>query len=185
MTAAEWDKAFGTDGYTIYTASYSNQSNTCELRYMQGLSSVQMDADSMYYFDASQKGSLICYFVSGNKVEKQEVKSSEDGYEFMYYISQYSGVCSLFNGYFSEFTYDTAKGAYVFQSKKGDDAIETNSPLEGWMHKVVYAEVKIVNGKLAYVYVEDKDGNKETTKFYNYHATKVTLPQTTESAETK
>lgn len=185
VTAAEWDKAFGTDGYTIYTASYSNQSNTCELRYMQGLSSVQMDADSMYYFDASQKGSLICYFVSGNKVEKQEVKSSEDGYEFMYYISQYSGVCSLFNGYFSEFTYDTAKGAYVFQSKKGDDAIETNSPLEGWTHKVVYAEVKIVNGKLAYVYVEDKDGNKETTKFYNYHATKVTLPQTTESAETK
>ena len=185
VTAAEWDKAFGTDGYTIYTASYSNQSHTCELRYMQGLSSVQMDADSMYYFDASQKGSLICYFVSGNKVEKQEVKSSEDGYEFMYYISQYSGVCSLFNGYFSEFTYDTAKGAYVFQSKKGDDAIETNSPLEGWTHKVVYAEVKIVNGKLAYVYVEDKDGNKETTKFYNYHATKVTLPQTTESAETK
>ena len=39
--------------------------------------------------------------------------------------------------------------------------------------------------KAGYVYVEDKDGNKETTKFYNYHATKVTLPQTTESAETK
>ena len=53
---------------------------------------------------------------------------------------------------------------------------QTENKLRPSFASYVKVELKIVNGLVAYVSVEDSSGNKENTKFYDFGTTAITLP---------
>ena len=89
-------------------------------------------------------------------------------------LLNYSCMCPNFAEFFAEFTYDETKKSYVYAGK----GIRTNDYFltGGSYADYVKVELKIVNGLVAYVSVEDSNGNKENTKFYDFGTTTITLP---------
>ena len=174
VDAAGWAKAFNPASYNNFTAlAYYDSIKIYLVQKSTGTSGFFGEKDThdedMYLY-TSADGKYMG--MSGGEVaEWPEGYYMRDG---MPVLLNYSCMCPNFAKFFAEFTYDETKKSYVYAGK----GIRTNDYFltGGNYADYVKAELKIVNGLVAYVSVEDKDGNKENTKFYDFGTTAITLP---------
>ena len=174
VDAAGWAKAFNPASYSNFTAlAYYDSINIYLVQKSTGTSGFfgeKDDPDYDMYLYTSADGKYMG--MSGGQVaEWPEGIYMRDG---MPVLLNYSCMCPNFAKFFAEFTYDETKKSYVYAGK----GIRTNDYFltGGTSADYVKVELKIVNGLVAYVSVEDKDGNKENTKFYDFGTTAITLP---------
>ena len=88
-----------------------------------------------------------------------------------------------FSEYYSEFTYDEARGAYVYEG----DGITVPRTLFGGAATLKYIELKFVGGYLAFSHWKDgSDGETHdyTYYYYDYGTTVVEIPELTQSLPT-
>ena len=174
VDAAGWAKAFNPASYSNFTAlAYYDSINIYLVQKSTGTSGFFGEKDThdedMYLY-TSADGKYMG--MSGGQVaEWPEGIYMRDG---MPVLLNYSCMCPNFAKFFAEFTYDETKKSYVYAGK----GIRTNDYFltGGNYADYVKAELKIVNGLVAYVSVEDSNGNKENTKFYDFGTTAITLP---------
>ena len=174
VDAAGWAKAFNPASYSNFTAlAYYNSINIYLVQKSTGTSGFfgekdTHDEDMYLYKNADGK---YMGMSGGQVAEWPEGIYMRDG---MPVLLNYSCMCPNFAKFFAEFTYDETKKSYVYAGK----GIRTNDYFltGGNYADYVKVELKIVNGLVAYVSVEDKDGNKENTKFYDFGTTAITLP---------
>ena len=175
VDAAGWAKAFNPASYSNFTAyAYYNSINS----YM-----VQKAATTMGFFGMVGDNAEDVYCFEGEDgkymgMSGGQVSEWPEGYymrDGMPVLLNYSCLCPNFAKFFAEFTYDETKKSYVYAG----EGIRTNDYFltGGISAHYVKVELKIVNGLVAYVSVEDKDGNKENTKFYDFGTTVVKLPE--------
>lgn len=174
VDAAGWAKAFNPASYSNFTAyAFLASPNIYMVQKSTGISGffgVKDDPDDDMYLYTSADGKYMG--MSGGEVaEWPEGYYMRDG---MPVLLNYSCLCPNFVKFFAEFTYDETKKSYVYAGK----GIRTNDYFltGGNYADYVKAELKIVNGLVAYVSVEDSNGNKENTKFYDFGTTAITLP---------
>ena len=174
VDAAGWAKAFNPASYSNFTAyAFLASPNIYMVQKSTGISGffgVKDDPDDDMYLYTSADGKYMG--MSGGQVaEWPEDYYMRDG---MPVLLNYSCLCPNFAKFFAEFTYDETKKSYVYAGK----GIRTNDYFltGGNYADYVKVELKIVNGLVAYVSVEDSNGNKENTKFYDFGTTAITLP---------
>ena len=174
VDAAGWAKAFNPASYSNFTAyAFLASPNIYMVQKSTGISGffgVKDDPDDDMYLYTSADGKYMG--MSGGQVaEWPEGYYMRDG---MPVLLNYSCMCPNFAKFFAEFTYDETKKSYVYAG----EGIHTNDYFltGGDYADYVKAELKIVNGLVAYVSVEDSNGNKENTKFYDFGTTAITLP---------
>ncbi len=174
VDAAGWAKAFNPASYSNFTAyAFLASPNIYMVQKSTGISGffgVKDDPDDDMYLYTSADGKYMG--MSGGQVaEWPEGYYMRDG---MPVLLNYSCLCPNFAKFFAEFTYDETKKSYVYAGK----GIRTNDYFltGGNYADYVKVELKIVNGLVAYVSVEDSNGNKENTKFYDFGTTAITLP---------
>lgn len=174
VDAAGWEKAFNPASYSNFTAyAFLATPNIYMVQKSTGISGffgVKDDPDYDMYLYKNADGKYMG--MSGGEVaEWPEGYYMRDG---MPVLLNYSCLCPNFTKFFAEFTYDETKKSYVYAG----EGIHTNDYFltGGTSVDYVKVELKIVNGLVAYVSVEDKDGNKENTKFYDFGTTAITLP---------
>lgn len=174
VDAAGWAKAFNPASYSNFTAyAFLASPNIYMVQKSTGISGffgVKDDPDDDMYLYTSADGKYMG--MSGGQVlEWPEGYYMRDG---MPVLLNYSCLCPNFAKFFAEFTYDETKKSYVYAGK----GIRTNDYFltGGNYADYVKVELKIVNGLVAYVSVEDSSGNKENTKFYDFGTTAITLP---------
>ena len=174
VDAAGWAKAFNPASYSNFTAyAYYNSINSYIVQKSTGTSGffgLKDDPDNDMYLYTNADGKYM--MMSGGQVaEWPEGYFMRDG---MPVLLNYSCMCPNFAKFFAEFTYDETKKSYVYAGK----GIRTNDYFltGGDYADYVKVELKIVNGLVAYVSVEDSSGNKENTKFYDFGTTAITLP---------
>lgn len=174
VDAAGWAKAFNPASYSNFTAlAYYDSINIYLVQKSTGTSGFfgekdTHDEDMYLYKNADGK---YMGMSGGQVLEWPEGIYMRDG---MPVLLNYSCLCPNFAKFFAEFTYDETKKSYVYAGK----GIRTNDYFltGGDYADYVKAELKIVNGLVAYVSVEDSSGNKENTKFYDFGTTAITLP---------
>ena len=174
VDAAGWEKAFNPASYSNFTAlAYYDSINIYLVQKSTGTSGFfgekdTHDEDMYLYKNADGK---YMGMSGGQVAEWPEGIYMRDG---MPVLLNYSCMCPNFAKFFAEFTYDETKKSYVYAGK----GIRTNDYFltGGDYADYVKAELKIVNGLVAYVSVEDSSGNKENTKFYDFGTTAITLP---------
>lgn len=174
VDAAGWAKAFNPASYSNFTAlAYYDFINIYLVQKSTGTSGFfgakdTHDEDMYLYTNADGKYMMMS---GGQVAEWPEGYYMRDG---MPVLLNYSCMCPNFAKFFAEFTYDETKKSYVYAGK----GIHTNDYFltGGNYADYVKAELKIVNGLVAYVSVEDSSGNKENTKFYDFGTTAITLP---------
>ena len=174
VDAAGWEKAFNPASYSNFTAlAYYDSINIYLVQKSTGTSGFFGEKDThdedMYLYKNADGKDLG---MSGGQVAEWP-----EGIYMRYgmpVLLNYSCMCPNFAKFFAEFTYDETKKSYVYAGK----GIRTNDYFltGGNYADYVKVELKIVNGLVAYVSVEDKDGNKENTKFYDFGTTAITLP---------
>lgn len=178
VDAAGWAKAFNPASYNNFTAlAYYDSIKSCVVQKSTGTSGFfglkdTHDEDMYLYKNADGK---YIYNMNGTETDMSDMGTyfMRDG---MPVLLNYSCLCPNFAKFFAEFTYDETKKSYVYAG----EGIRTNDYFltGGTSADYVKVELKIVNGLVAYVSVEDKDGNKENTKFYDFGTTAITLPAT-------
>lgn len=174
VDAAGWAKAFNPASYSNFTAlAYYDSINIYLVQKSTGTSGFfgekdTHDEDMYLYKNADGK---YMGMSGGQVAEWPEGIYMRDG---MPVLLNYSCMCPNFAKFFAEFTYDETKKSYVYAGK----GIRTNDYFltGGSYADYVKVELKIVNGLVAYVSVEDSNGNKENTKFYDFGTTAITLP---------
>lgn len=174
VDAAGWAKAFNPASYSNFTAlAYYDSINIYLVQKSTGTSGFfgekdTHDEDMYLYKNADGK---YMGMSGGQVAEWPEDYYMRDG---MPVLLNYSCMCPNFAKFFAEFTYDETKKSYVYAGK----GIRTNDYFltGGDYADYVKVELKIVNGLVAYVSVEDSNGNKENTKFYDFGTTAITLP---------
>lgn len=174
VDAAGWAKAFNPASYSNFTAlAYYDSINIYLVQKSTGTSGFfgekdTHDEDMYLYKNADGK---YMGMSGGQVAEWPEGIYMRDG---MPVLLNYSCMCPNFAKFFAEFTYDETKKSYVYAGK----GIRTNDYFltGGSSADYVKVELKIVNGLVAYVSVEDSSGNKENTKFYDFGTTAITLP---------
>ena len=174
VDAAGWEKAFNPASYSNCTAlAYYDSINIYLVQKSTGTSGFfgekdTHDEDMYLYTNADGK---YMGMSGGQVAEWPEGYYMRDG---MPVLLNYSCLCPNFAKFFAEFTYDETKKSYVYAGK----GIRTNDYFltGGTSADYVKVELKIVNGLVAYVSVEDSNGNKENTKFYDFGTTAITLP---------
>lgn len=174
VDAAGWEKAFNPASYSNFTAlAYYDSINIYLVQKSTGTSGFfgekdTHDEDMYLYKNADGK---YMGMSGGQVAEWPEGIYMRDG---MPVLLNYSCMCPNFAKFFAEFTYDETKKSYVYAGK----GIRTNDYFltGGNYADYVKVELKIVNGLVAYVSVEDSSGNKENTKFYDFGTTAITLP---------
>lgn len=174
VDAAGWAKAFNPASYSNFTAlAYYDSINIYLVQKSTGTSGFfgekdTHDEDMYLYKNADGK---YMGMSGGQVLEWPEGIYMRDG---MPVLLNYSCMCPNFAKFFADFTYDETKKSYVYAGK----GIRTNDYFltGGDYADYVKAELKIVNGLVAYVSVEDSNGNKENTKFYDFGTTAITLP---------
>ena len=174
VDAAGWAKAFNPASYSNFTAlAYYDSINIYLVQKSTGTSGFfgekdTHDEDMYLYKNADGK---YMGMSGGQVAEWPEGIYMRDG---MPVLLNYSCMCPNFAKFFAEFTYDETKKSYVYAGK----GIRTNDYFltGGNYADYVKVELKIVNGLVAYVSVEDSNGNKENTKFYDFGTTAITLP---------
>lgn len=174
VDAAGWAKAFNPASYSNFTAlAYYDSINIYLVQKSTGTSGFFGEKDThdedMYLY-TSADGKYMG-MAGGQVAEWPEGYYMRDG---MPVLLNYSCLCPNFAKFFAEFTYDETKKSYVYAGK----GIRTNDYFltGGTSADYVKVELKIVNGLVAYVSVEDSSGNKENTKFYDFGTTAITLP---------
>ena len=175
VDAAGWAKAFNPASYRNFTAyAFLASPNIYMVQKSTGISGFiglkdTHDEDMYLYTNADGK---YMRMVGGQVSEWPKDYYMRDG---MPVLLNYSCLCPNFAEFFAEFTYDETKKSYVYAG----EGIHTNEYflMGGDYADYVKVELKIVNGLVAYVSVEDKDGNKENTKFYDFGTTVVELPE--------
>ena len=176
VDAAGWAKAFNYQSYTNFTVLATlDPELTC----------VQKATATMGYFGTpgSEEYDTYVYIAEDGKYmmmscgQVSELPLTNETFmrDGMPIMMNYSCLCPNFAKFFAEFTYDETKKSYVYAGK----GIRTNDYFGtgGTSADYVKVELKIVNGLVAYVSVEDKSGNKENTKFYDFGTTVVELPE--------
>lgn len=174
VDAAGWEKAFNPASYSNFTAlAYYDSINIYLVQKSTGTSGFfgekdTHDEDMYLYTNADGKYMMMS---GGQVAEWPEGYYMRDG---MPVLLNYSCLCPNFAKFFAEFTYDETKKSYVYAGK----GIHTNDYFltGGDYADYVKVDLKIVNGLVAYVSVEDSSGNKENTKFYDFGTTAITLP---------
>ena len=174
VDAAGWAKAFNPASYNNFTAlAYYDSIKSCVVQKSTGTSGFfglkdTHDEDMYLYTNADGKYMMMS---GGQVAEWPEGYYMRDG---MPVLLNYSCLCPNFAKFFAEFTYDETKKSYVYAG----EGIRTNDYFltGGDYADYVKVELKIVNGLVAYVSVEDSSGNKENTKFYDFGTTAITLP---------
>ena len=174
VDAAGWAKAFNPASYNNFTAlAYYDSINIYLVQKSTGTSGFfgekdTHDEDMYLYKNADGK---YMGMSGGQVAEWPEGIYMRDG---MPVLLNYSCMCPNFAKFFADFTYDETKKSYVYAGK----GIRTNDYFltGGDYADYVKVELKIVNGLVAYVSVEDSSGNKENTKFYDFGTTAITLP---------
>lgn len=174
VDAAGWAKAFNPASYNNFTAlAYYDSINIYLVQKSTGTSGFfgakdTHDEDMYLYTNADGKYMMMS---GGQVAEWPEGIYMRDG---MPVLLNYSCMCPNFAKFFAEFTYDETKKSYVYAG----EGIRTNDYFltGGSSADYVKVELKIVNGLVAYVSVEDSSGNKENTKFYDFGTTAITLP---------
>lgn len=174
VDAAGWAKAFNPASYSNFTAlAYYDSINIYLVQKSTGTSGFfgekdTHDEDMYLYKNADGK---YMGMSGGQVLEWPEGIYMRDG---MPVLLNYSCMCPNFAKFFADFTYDETKKSYVYAGK----GIRTNDYFltGGDYADYVKVELKIVNGLVAYVSVEDSSGNKENTKFYDFGTTAITLP---------
>ena len=174
VDAAGWAKAFNPASYSNFTAfAYYNSINSYVVQKSTGISGffgLKDTHDNDMYLYTSADGKYMG-MAGGEVAEWPEGYYMRDG---MPVLLNYSCMCPNFAKFFAEFTYDETKKSYVYAG----EGIRTNDYFltGGSYADYVKVELKIVNGLVAYVSVEDSNGNKENTKFYDFGTTAITLP---------
>ena len=174
VDAAGWAKAFNPASYSNFTAyAFLASPNIYMVQKSTGISGffgVKDDPDDDMYLYTSADGKYMG-MAGGQVAEWPEGIYMRDG---MPVLLNYSCLCPNFAKFFAEFTYDETKKSYVYAGK----GIRTNDYFltGGNYADYVKVELKIVNGLVSYVSVEDSNGNKENTKFYDFGTTAITLP---------
>lgn len=176
VDAAGWEKAFNPASYSNFTAlAYYDSINIYLVQKSTGTSGFFGEKDThdedMYLYknaDGKYMG------MSGGQVAEWSLLGEYYMRDGMPVLLNYSCLCPNFAKFFAEFTYDETKKSYVYAGK----GIRTNDYFltGGSSADYVKVELKIVNGLVAYVSVEDSNGNKENTKFYDFGTTAITLP---------
>ena len=176
VDAAGWEKAFNPASYSNFTAlAYYDSINIYLVQKSTGTSGFfgqkgTTENDLYLYKNADGKN---IYNMNGTETDMSDMGTyfMRDG---MPVLLNYSCLCPNFAKFFAEFTYDETKKSYVYAGK----GIRTNDYFltGGDYADYVKVELKIVNGLVAYVSVEDSSGNKENTKFYDFGTTAITLP---------
>lgn len=178
VDAAGWAKAFNPASYNNFTAlAYYDSIKSCVVQKSTGTSGffgLKDTHDEDMYLYANADGKYI-YNMNGTETDMSDIGTYfiRDG---MPVLLNYSCLCPNFAKFFAEFTYDETKKSYVYAG----EGIRTNDYFltGGDYADYVKVELKIVNGLVAYVSVEDSSGNKENTKFYDFGTTAITLPAT-------
>ncbi len=176
VDAAGWAKAFNSASYSNFTAlAYYDSINIYLVQKSTGTSGFFGEKDThdedMYLY-TSADGKYMG--MSGGQVAEWSLLGEYYMRDGMPVLLNYSCLCPNFTKFFAEFTYDETKKSYVYAGK----GIHTNDYFltGGTSADYVKVELKIVNGLVAYVSVEDSNGNKENTKFYDFGTTAITLP---------
>ena len=176
VDAAGWEKAFNPASYSNFTAlAYYDSINIYLVQKSTGTSGFFGEKDThdedMYLY-TSADGKYMG--MSGGQVAEWSLLGEYYMRDGMPVLLNYSCMCPNFAKFFAEFTYDETKKSYVYAGK----GIRTNDYFltGGSYADYVKVELKIVNGLVAYVSVEDSNGNKENTKFYDFGTTTITLP---------
>lgn len=176
VDAAGWAKAFNPASYNNFTAlAYYDSIKSCVVQKSTGTSGffgLKDTTENDLYLYKNADGKYI-YNMNGTETDMSDMGTyfMRDG---MPVLLNYSCMCPNFAKFFAEFTYDETKKSYVYAGK----GIRTNDYFltGGDYADYVKVELKIVNGLVAYVSVEDSSGNKENTKFYDFGTTAITLP---------
>ena len=176
VDAAGWEKAFNPASYSNFTAlAYYDSIKIYLVQKSTGTSGFFGEKDThdedMYLY-TSADGKYMG--MSGGQVAEWSLLGEYYMRDGMPVLLNYSCMCPNFAKFFAEFTYDETKKSYVYAGK----GIRTNDYFltGGSSADYVKVELKIVNGLVAYVSVEDSNGNKENTKFYDFGTTAITLP---------
>lgn len=178
VDAAGWAKAFNPASYNNFTAlAYYDSIKSCVVQKSTGTSGffgLKGTTENDLYLYKNADGKYI-YNMNGTETDMSDMGTyfMRDG---MPVLLNYSCLCPNFAKFFAEFTYDETKKSYVYAG----EGIRTNDYFltGGTSADYVKVELKIVNGLVAYVSVEDSSGNKENTKFYDFGTTAITLPAT-------
>lgn len=178
VDAAGWAKAFNPASYNNFTAlAYYDSIKSCVVQKSTGTSGFfglkdTHDEDMYLYANADGKYMMMV----GGQVSEWPLTDEYFMRDGMPVLLNYSCMCPNFAKFFAEFTYDETKKSYVYAG----EGIRTNDYFltGGTSADYVKVELKIVNGLVAYVSVEDTNGNKENTKFYDFGTTAITLPAT-------
>lgn len=178
VDAAGWAKAFNPASYNNFTAlAYYDSIKSCVVQKSTGTSGffgLKDTTENDLYLYKNADGKYI-YNMNGTETDMSDMGTyfMRDG---MPVLLNYSCLCPNFAKFFAEFTYDETKKSYVYAGK----GIRTNDYFltGGDYADYVKVELKIVNGLVAYVSVEDSSGNKDNTKFYDFGTTAITLPAT-------
>lgn len=178
VDAAGWAKAFNPASYNNFTAlAYYDSIKSCVVQKSTGTSGffgLKGTTENDLYLYKNADGKYI-YNMNGTETDMSDMGTyfMRDG---MPVLLNYSCLCPNFAKFFAEFTYDETKKSYVYAGK----GIRTNDYFltGGDYADYVKVELKIVNGLVAYVSVEDSSGNKDNTKFYDFGTTAITLPAT-------
>lgn len=175
VDAAGWEKAFNPASYSNFTACAYYDSYGYMVHKSTGTSGFfgqKGTTENDLYLYKNADGKYI-YNMNGTETDMSDMGTYfiRDG---MPVLLNYSCMCPNFAKFFAEFTYDETKKSYVYAGK----GIRTNDYFltGGDYADYVKVELKIVNGLVAYVSVEDSNGNKENTKFYDFGTTAITLP---------
>lgn len=174
VTEDEWKTAFEIKNVTIkkHDNIYNDQSDTL-IEINDSEVYVNMPR-YVYYFNKLEDGTLEMI----DDGEKVTYTSDNAKYQSMleYYNYALNWNYPNFSKFYSSFTYDSANGVYVL-----NETVRTNSVFEGMGFDYDFAELKIINGKLAYI----RCGNYEegttvlndwTEYFYDFGITEIILP---------
>lgn len=176
VDAAGWAKAFNPASYSNFTAlAYYDSINSYIVQKSTGVSGFFGEKDTRdedMYLYTSADGKYMG--MAGGQVAEWSLLGEYYMRDGMPVLLNYSCLCPNFAKFFAEFTYDETKKSYVYAG----EGIRTNDYFltGGDYADYVKVELKIVNGLVAYVSVEDSSGNKENTKFYDFGTTAITLP---------
>ena len=173
VTEDEWKAAFEIENVTIKIFDNTFDGELCAF-IKRNSSEFDIDIGTPIYMNKLSDGTLE-YSYGDEPIDC--IAPGDDGYELELENYEAGNYCYPdFSDFYSSFTYDSAKGVYVL-----NQTVTSNSVLELWDFNYDFAELKIINGKLAYIRWGDySEGttvlNDKTEYFYDFGVTEITLP---------
>jgi hypothetical protein len=191
VTESEWDNAFAESSFknaTIKTTIpyygeviiwNSQETTDAQYRYMNCVEGKSTENEySFVMFVSAKDGQVDVYLLSEDGQFEKYEESNQDLLDEMY--NSYKCACLNLSGLYSSFTYDETEKAYIYDG----EGIMSNAVLDARQIYYTKVKVKIVNGKVAYIYSE-RFGYDETAEYfvYDYGTTEFEIPEIEESTE--